>query len=342
MRASLLIQPGQLELAEVETPEPRPGEVIIKVRAALTCDADLKAFLRGHPKIPMPMLFGHEFSGEIAKVGRGVQGFREGDQVMSVHSAPCGACYYCASGQDNLCQMTMEAEVTGAFAEYIRVPAHIVKQNMYRKPANLSFTEAALLEPLARVLHGIAQFKLRRPGDSVVITGAGAVGLLHLGMLRTLGVENIIVAGRRAYHRKLARELGATYVIDANRDNVSDFVRQVTQDYGADVVIECTGEPKIWELAIGMVRRGGQVVLFGGCPSGTRITVDTRRLHYDQITIRSPFHYTRSAVREAHNLLTEGLTVARQLITAEYPLEQLPRVFSLLRKGNCVKYAVIP
>ncbi|RMG52886.1 MAG: hypothetical protein D6723_07970 [Acidobacteria bacterium] len=341
MLASLLVRPGCLELREVETPRPGPGEVVVKIRAALTCGTDLKAFLRGHPKMSLPTLFGHEFSGEIARVGQGVTAFREGDEVMSVHSAPCGHCYFCARGQDNLCQMTMSAKVMGAYAEYIRVPAHIVEQNMFPKPAHLSFQEAALLEPLACVLHGCEQFTLR-PDDAVLIIGAGAIGLLHLLVLRTLGVENIIVSGRRAYRLRMARELGATRVIDAASEDPVALVMEATRGRGADVVIECTGRPEVWESAIQMVRRGGQVVLFGGCPSGTKITVDTGRLHYDQITLTSPFHYTRAAVRRSYEVLADGLTTARRLITAEYPLERLPEVFSLLRQGECLKYAVIP
>jgi len=341
MLASLLIKPGQLELREVETPSPGPGEVVVKIRAALTCGTDLKAYLRGHPKIPMPTLFGHEFSGEIAQVGQGVKTFREGDQIMSVHSAPCGTCYYCSRGQDNLCEMTMRAKVMGAYAEYIRVPSHIVKQNMYAKPSNLSFKEAALLEPLACVLHGFDQFTLGRD-DTVVVIGAGAIGLMHLLILRTLGVDRVILVGRRAYRLKLARELGAAHVVDAAQEDAPAFVTHTTRGGGADVVIECTGKPEVWESAIQMVRRGGQVVLFGGCPSGTKVSIDTGRLHYDQITLRSPFHYTRAAVRRSYDVLTEGLSTAKQLITAEYPLEQLPKVFSLLRRGDCVKYAVIP
>jgi len=315
--------------------------VVVKIHTALTCGTDLKAYLRGHPKMPMPTLFGHEFSGEIARVGNGVKTFHEGDPVMSVHSAPCGACYYCSRGQDNLCELTMRAKVMGAYAEYIRVPSHIVRQNMYTKPPHLSFKEAALLEPLACVLHGFDQFTLGRE-DTVVVIGAGAIGLMHLLVLRTLGIENVILVGRRAYRLKLARELGAAQVIDAAAVDAASFVRHATRGHGADVVIECTGKPEVWESAIQMVRRGGQVVLFGGCPSGTKVTIDTGRLHYDQITLRSPFHYTRAAVRRSYEVLAGGLATAKQLITAEYPLEQLPKVFSLLCQGDCIKYAVIP
>jgi L-iditol 2-dehydrogenase len=378
MLASLLVRPGQLELREVETPCPGPGEVVIKIRAALTCGTDLKAFLRGHPKNPGPTLLGHEFSGEIAQVGKGVKAFREGDQVMSVHSAPCGTCYYCCRGQDNLCERLEQAPGVGAFAEFIRVPSHIVQQNMYAKPSHLSFKEAALLEPLACVLHGFDQVALRHD-DTVAVIGAGAIGLIHLLVLRTLGLEKVMMIGRRAYRLRLARELGAAQVVDAEREEATTVVRESTHGIGADVVIECTGKPEVWESAIRMVRRGGQVVLFGGCPSGTTVSVDTGRLHYDQIRLCSPFHYTRAAVRRSYDVLTEGLsttffsheltpinpkekgfgkkpessllradscsfvakTLAR-LITAEYPLQQLPKVFSLLRRGDCVKYAVIP
>jgi L-iditol 2-dehydrogenase len=237
--------------------------------------------------------------------------------------------------------MTMRAKAMGAYAEYIRMPSHVVSQNMYPKPAALSFQEAALVEPLACVLHGFDQFTMR-PDDTVVIIGAGAIGLMHLLILRTLGMENVILIGRRAYRLRLARELGAAHVIDAEREDGMEFVLQTTRGHGADIVIECTGRPEVWESAVQMVRRGGQVVLFGGCPSGTKIVIDTERLHYDQITLRSPFHYTRAAVRRSCDVLTEGLTAAKRLITAEYPLEQLPQVFSLLRQGDCIKYAVIP
>ncbi len=341
MLANILVRPGLMELRNVEKPTAGPGEVVVKVRAALTCGTDLKAFLRGHPKMPMPTLFGHEFSGEIAEKGRGVKSFREGDQIMSVHSAPCGNCYYCQRGQDNLCETTMARMVLGAYAEYIRVPAHVVSQNMYPKPPALPFQEAALLEPLACVVHGFEQFGVRRD-DSVAILGAGAIGLLHLLILRTVGVNKVFMCGRRAYRLRLARELGAAEVIDAAVEDGFERIMNLTSGNGVDVVIEATGKPEVWETAMRMVRRGGQVVLFGGCPSGTKVQIDTGRLHYDQITLRSPFHYTRAAVRKAYELLTNGMGSAARLITAEYPLGELATVFSLLQQGDCAKFAVIP
>lgn len=341
MLANVLVRPGLLELREIEKPTPGPGEVVVKIRAALTCGTDLKAYLRGHPKMPMPTLFGHEFSGEIADIGRGTRQFREGDAVMSVHSASCGRCYYCQQQQDNLCDLTMSAKILGAYAEYIKVPAHIVEQNMFPKPPHLDFTEAAILEPLACVVHGLGFLKFHRD-DTVLIIGAGAIGLMHVLLLRAFGLRHILISGRRSFRLRLARELGANVVIDADREDAAEAVRMATDGRGADIVIECTGRPEVWQQAISLVRRGGQVVLFGGCPSGTTIALDTARIHYDQITLLSPFHYTRRAVRQAYELLCDNRIEVAKLITGQFPLARLLEAFDLLQRGDCVKYAVIP
>lgn len=341
MRANLLVKPGQIELREVETPSPAEGEVVVKVRAALTCGTDLKTFLRGHPKFPLPTLFGHEFSGEIAQVGRSVHQFREGDKVMSAPSGPCGNCYYCKRNQENMCGVVMDNYTHGAYAEYIRVPAHVVAQNMFEKPNSLSFQEAAVLEPLACVMHGLNLLKLRED-DTVVVIGSGAIGLLHLLALKALGLSKVIVLGRRPYRLQIAQDLGAYRTIDFNAGQAREIILDATEGRGADVVVECTGIPSVWESAINIARRGGEVVLFGGCKPGSTVTFDTQRLHYDQITLRSPFHLTRTSVRQAYNLLAEGRLAARPLITDTYPLDKLDQVFSLLQKGDCIKYAVIP
>ena len=341
MRANLLIKPGQIELREIDTPTAQAGEVVVKVRVALTCGTDLKTFLRGHPKFPLPALFGHEFSGEISQVGRDVRGFREGDSVMSVPSGPCGHCYYCIRGQENICDSAMANYALGAYAEYIRVPAQVVAQNMFEKPAGLSYQEAALLEPLACVIHGLSLLELRED-DAVVVIGSGAIGLLHLLVLQAYGLSRVIMLGRHPYKLDLAGKLGACRTVDATEGLGRDMVLAETEGRGADVVIECTGNPTVWESAVNMVRRGGEVVLFGGCKQGTTVTFDTQRLHYDQVTIRSPFHLTRRSVREAFRLLADGRLTGKSLITDSFPLDRLNDVFSLLQKGDCIKYAVIP
>lgn len=341
MRTNLLVRPGEIALAEVERPSAGPGEVVVRVRAALTCGTDLKAFLRGHPKFPMPTPFGHEFSGEVAEVGPGVGSFHEGDAIMAVPTAPCGECYYCAHGDENLCDEVMNEYVLGGFGEYVQLPARIVSLNMFPKPAGIGFAQAALLEPLSCVVHGLEMVPLR-PEATVVLIGAGAISLLHALVLRAMGVGKLIIVGRGESRVAQARQLMGARVLSGGVEMALDPVLELTGGHGADVVIECTGQVEVWTHAPTLARRGGWVVLFGGCPAGSRVTFDTKRLHYDQVRIVSPFHFTPRAVRRAYDLLAGGAIDGRSLISGEVPLESLQEALMRHHRGEGVKYAVIP
>ncbi|HLB06023.1 MAG TPA: alcohol dehydrogenase catalytic domain-containing protein [Thermodesulfobacteriota bacterium] len=341
MLAEILISPGHMELREVEMPKAGPGEIVLKVEAALTCGTDLKAFRRGHPKMPMPSLFGHEFSGTLVEVGPGVERFKVGDQVMSVHSAPCNTCFYCKKGQQNLCETVMDTKVLGAYAEYIKLPRHIVDQNAFIKPPNISFAEAAFLEPLSCVIYGLEQFHIKND-DTVAVIGAGPIGLLQVAALKAYGVKKVILAGRRKIRLDMGSDLGADDVIDVDRNDTLKSILAETAGRGADLVVECTGQPDVWESTLFMVRKGGNVLLFGGCPGGTHVSFDTGRLHYDEITLKGVFHFTPGAVRKAYEMLSSGKLNVKSLITAELPLKELPRAFELLMEGEGIKYALIP
>ena len=343
MQAAILEAPGRLVIRDVPVPQPGPGAVVIRVRAATTCGTDLKAYTRGHPKMPMPTRFGHEYAGEIVALGAGVTGWAVGDAVMGVQTAPCGACYWCERGQEELCPQVMERAAWGAYAEYLELPPHIVRRNLYPKPPELPFAQAALLEPLASVLRGQRALTLR-PDDTVLIVGAGPIALLHLIALRAAGLHALYVSGRHAARLALATALGAT-VSDADTTDAGTVLRSVTEGRGADVVIECTGRLAVWEQVVGWVRRGGQVCLFGGCPPGSTVTWETGRLHYDEVRVVSPFHFAPRDVRAARDLLLHLSGPASpfgRLLTAAAPLADLPAVFERLRAGEGVKYVIVP
>jgi L-iditol 2-dehydrogenase len=209
--ANILLKPGRIKLNEIKTPEPSYGEILVKIKAALTCGTDLKAFLRGHPLIPMPGVFGHEFSGIVTEVGKGVRRFKEGDAVMAVHTAPCLECIYCKKRLFNLCGKIMHTKVLGAFAEYIMLPSHIVRQNVFHKPKNLSFEEAAFLEPLSCVVHSVEPLRIKK-GDSVLIIGAGPIGLLHVLLLKRKGAK-VAVADIKKERVQIAKKIGADFAI---------------------------------------------------------------------------------------------------------------------------------
>jgi L-iditol 2-dehydrogenase len=332
------MRPETVEIKKVPVPLPADGEVLVRIRAALTCGTDLKAFLRGHPMIPMPGRFGHEFSGIIEATGTGVEGFLAGDEVMSAHTAPCLLCRYCGKGLYNLCENIMDTKILGAFAEFIIVPSHIVRQNMYIKPASLPFEEAALMEPLACVVHSMNSTGIRN-GDAVLIIGSGPIGLLHLLLAKKRGAR-VIMTGLEPDRLELAKSLGAEYAVLPQM--IKETVREMTSGLGVDAVFECTGQPAVWEAAPDYLRRGGIAVLFGGCRRGTKVSYDTYRIHYDEITLKGIFHFAPSDVKEAYDILCNGKLETRRLISGSYPLEKITEPFKRLSLGDGIKYAIIP
>jgi L-iditol 2-dehydrogenase len=339
--ANIIVRPGKIELREIKIPKPSHGEILVKIKGALTCGTDLKAFLRGHPMIPMPGVFGHEFSGIVEEIGKGVKGFKKGDAVMAVHSAPCNKCVFCKKGLYNLCENIMDTKILGAFTEYIVLPPHIVRQNVFHKPKNLTFEEAAFLEPLSCVMHSLEPFNIKK-GDSVLIMGAGPIGLLHLILLKRKGGK-VAVSDIKEERLKMAKRLGADLVIPS--DPSTTFLKIPScpplEKGGFDYVFECTGKPEVWEASVNYLRRGGTLILFGGCERGTRVTYDTYRLHYDEITIRGSFHYTPCDVKKAYKLLRGGKLGLLRLISGSYPLKHTQKAFDKLAKGMGIKYAII-
>jgi L-iditol 2-dehydrogenase len=340
MRAGVLVEPGRLEVIDVDRPIAGPDEVVLRVHAALTCGTDLKAFRRGHPKWPMPTRFGHEFSGVLAEVGGQVGRFREGDAVMAAPTGPCGECFWCARRQENLCETIMPEMVLGGYAEYVKLPARVVRSNLYSKPENLSFAEAALLEPLSCVLFGLEETRLT-PGEVAVVIGGGAIALLHLIVLRLRGLTVWVVA-RNPARAAAARALGATRVFEGSVPDIDAPLRDSTGGRGADLVIECTGQKDVWEMAPRLARKGAEVILFGGLPAGSRVELDATMIHYDQVRLRSPFHFTPRAVRSAQEMLAQGAFDAGTLLSSTVALDDLPLVFSWMQEGRGIKYVIEP
>ncbi len=341
MRVHILESPGVLTLRDVPRPDPGPGEVVVRVRAALTCGTDVKAFERGHPKWPMPTPFGHEFSGVVAAVGSGVREWHDGDEVMAAPTAPCGRCFFCERDQENLCESIMETMVLGAFADFVRLPERVVRHNLFHKHPHRSFAAAALLEPLACVLHGLSGTRPETCRD-VVLLGAGAISLLHVAALRQLGAGRITVLGRNPERAAHAKDVGADTILCAPLADAREQVLAATEGRGADLVIECTGQPEVWNAAPDFVRRGGHVVFFGGCRPGTVLALDALRFHYDELRLSSPFHFTPRDVRLSWELLGRDAFPADALITGTFPLDDLATAIERHRAGNGIKFAILP
>ncbi|MEE9136993.1 MAG: alcohol dehydrogenase catalytic domain-containing protein, partial [candidate division NC10 bacterium] len=247
MKAVVFYRPGDIRFEEVDTPTPGPGEVLVRIGSALTCGTDLKTYRRGHPVMikKTPALFGHEWAGTVEGVGEGVRHIRVEDRVVAANSAPCHRCFPCQIGRVNLCE-DLEL-LNGAYAEYIRVPARIVEQNLLTIPDHLTFAQAALVEPLACALYGIERSGVQL-GQTLCIFGAGPMGLLLTQLAKGQG-GRVLVVGKGEFRLRKAAEAGADEILDAARtENVVAEVRRLSPEgRGADVTIEATGRPEVWE-----------------------------------------------------------------------------------------------
>ncbi len=344
MLAAMFYGPLDLRMEQRPVPQPGAGEVLLQVAAATTCGTDLKTFRRGHPLLfrHTPAGFGHEVSGVVAATGTGVTQCGEGDSVVVANSAPCLQCFYCRRGRYSLCEDLLF--LNGAYAEYLLVPERIVRENLYKLPSETSFVAAALTEPLACALHGVDASEITRD-DTVVILGSGPLGLLLTALAKLRGAR-VILTGHGRERLTLGYHFGADIVIDVSTIPLQEqfmAIRKETEaQRGADVVIEAIGVPETWTLAATLTRPGGLVNFFGGCSSGTQVTLETRPLHYGELTIKGVFHHTPAYFAQALELITGHHVDVEALITARAPLASTLEVLDRLLHKQGVKYALIP
>lgn len=345
MNAAMFYGPGKVRFEKVEVPEPGKGEVLVKVRAALTCGTDIKTYQRGHPAIikQIPSTFGHEFSGDIVKLGPGVSRFTPGMRVACCNAAPCQKCFYCKNNQQNLCDDLLI--LNGAYAEYIVVPRRLVELNLLEIPEQLSYQEAALAEPLGTAIHAVRLTGIKQ-GDTVAVIGAGPLGLM-ITRLAALQGSKVILLGKGSERLAKARNFGAAEIVDiAACGSIDEQVAQARlltgEGRGADVVIEAVGKPEAWEEALRLVRKGGTVTFFGGCKSGTTVAIDTVQMHYDELKLLGVFHQTPDDFRRSLELLSQRLVDGREFVKETVSLSRLLEAFDQVKGLEAIKYAVDP
>lgn len=330
MKAAVLYGKEDVRIEDVPMRPLGEGEVRVQIEAALTCGTDLKVFKRGyHARMLVPpAVFGHELAGTISEVAPGVPVWRVGDRVVAANSAPCGECFYCANDQENLCDHL--DFLNGAYAESIVIPKRIVRKNLLRLAPATAFADAALVEPLACVAQGVKDAGLRK-GQRLLVIGAGPIGLMFAALGRQAGCE-VTVAGRGEKRLAAARELGAKEVLEVRDPN--DTLAAFPPGAAYDVVIEAVGRPQTWEAATRLVRKGGTINFFGGCPSGTTVSLDTGLIHYSNLKLLASFHHTPATVREALGWIEKGVVTAKRFVDGASPLSELPALFRSMASGN--------
>ena len=342
MMAAVLYGREHLEIESVAVPEIGPGDILVRVRTALTCGTDVKVFRRGYHArmIVPPALFGHELAGDIVEVGESVTNFRVGQRIVAANSAPCDQCFYCRRGLQNLCEDLLFNN--GAYAEFIRIPSRIVEKNTYEIPDHIDYQDAALVEPLACVLRGLEETGLM-PGDTVAVMGLGPIGAMFVRMAKVHGAR-VIAIGRRKTQLDRAQEMGAAEgIIAADGVDIVPTVKAMTNGRGVDVAIEAVGHPAAWQTAVRMLRRGGTVNFFGGCPSDTSVHLDTNLLHYSELTCKASFHHTPKHIQKALELVSNGDISSKDFVNRVEPLANLLEVMRHLMSHNGhMKTAIIP
>jgi L-iditol 2-dehydrogenase len=342
MKALLLSKYRHLEIADVPTPTPGPGEVLIQVAACGICGSDVHGYDGSSGRRIPPLIMGHEAAGIAAALGAGVKGVSKGDRVTFDSTVSCGKCEPCRRGEINLCDNRRVLGVScgdyrcaGAFAEYVAVPQHI----LYQLPESLPFSEAAMLEAVSVALHAVALSEIAA-GDTALVLGAGMIGLLTLQALRVAGCSCVYVADVDASRLKLATSLGAHALLATGAD-LARRVFELTGGKGVDVAIEAVGVNETVRAAVDCVAKGGRVTLVGNVTP--EVTLPLQKVVAGQIRLQGSCASAGEYPR-AIELLANGQIQVKPLISAIAPLEDGPRWFERLysREPNLMKVILTP
>jgi L-iditol 2-dehydrogenase len=342
MKALLLSSYNHLELANLPVPSPAPDEVLIRVAACGICGSDVHGYDGSSGRRIPPLVMGHEAAGIVSAVGSSVSSFAPGDRVTFDSTVYCGACPSCLRGDMNLCDSRQVLGVScgdyrraGAFAEFVAVPARI----LHRLPENLPFAEAAMLEAVAVAIHGVNLAHITT-SDSVLVIGAGTIGILTLQAVRATGCKKVLVTDVDQNRLNLAKQLGATET-RLSSENLQSQILQLTSNQGVDVALECVGRNETVAAGIDAARKGGTVVLVGNIAPNVNLPLQkvvTRQIRL-QGSCASSGEYPR-----AIELLASGAIKVKPLITAVAPLEDGASWFQRLhnREPNLLKVVLTP
>jgi len=344
MKCAILKEIEKLEIEERRIPDPKENEILIKVKSCAICGTDIKVFHHGHKHIVFPRITGHEVSGVVFKVGKNIKEYKEGDRVAVAPAIPCGKCYYCRKGQQTMCDnlKAIGYHYDGGFAEYMLVPEDAVLNGCVNKiPDNLPFEIASIAEPLACVINGQILSRIEI-GDTVLILGAGPIGILHSLLAKINGASKIILADI-SEERIREAEFTGVYLIDMNKKDIYQEVKKITDGHMADKVIVAVGSKNAQELSLKLVAKRGSINFFGGLPKESPfIQFDSNLLHYGEFFVVGTHGSTPLHNKIAIELLSSGRINVEKLITHKLPLEKIKDGFEIVENKKGLKVLIIP
>jgi len=343
MKAIVYGGPGRFDLSDVPDPVAEPGGLLARVECCGICGTDYKLFFNENPRFPPGSILGHEFVATVVETGGEAGEFRVGDRVTMATTVPCGECYLCKRGLPNLCPdaRCVGAAYQGAFAELIPIAAHAIRMgNALKVPEGLSSRAASLTEPVSCVINA-QQIARVGQGMSVVVVGAGPLGCMHIQVARARGARQVIVVQRSKARCELAARFDVDAVVCSAEDDVVARVKSLTEGRGADRVIVCAPDRGAQEQSVHLAAKGGVVSLFASLPKGASdITLDSRVVHYGQLSVVGCSDSTAAQAREALRLLEAGAVDPDKLITHEVPLERILDGIAIMKQKVGLKVLV--
>lgn len=319
MKAAVLYKPEEMRIEEIPVPEIKEDEILIRVKRCGICGTDPHIY-KGRFPVPTPLVLGHEFSGEVVKVGSAVTTVKVGDKATADINIACGNCYFCRMGQKLFCKDIVQigVHINGAFAEYVKVP----ESSVYKLPNNMAWEEGAYVEPLACAIHGQERANIAI-GSTVAIIGAGPMGLTHAILSKMNGASRVIISELNQVRLQKARDLGIDYVIDASKDDPIKAVLELTDGRGADVVFEVVGTIPTYKQAFRMVRKGGVLVAYGAAPADAVMDIRPFDIYSKELTIVGSYAGTYNTWVKAINLISAKRFIPSNIITKSVSLDNV-------------------
>jgi len=344
MKAAMLFGKEDLRITEAPVPEIGPQEVLVKVKSALVCGTDIRMYKNGYPGVSAdtPLIPGHEFSGIIEKTGRGVRGYHEGSAVAVAPNMGCGTCDMCVSGNTQLCSeyRAFGINMDGAFAEYVRIPEDAVKQGNMVELSGPSFKEAALAEPLSCVYNAFQLYEVK-PGDIVLVVGAGPIGLMHGKLAAMAGASRVIINDISKERLDLVKSVEPGFTL-ALGDEIRKLSQEVSKEKGFDVIVTACPSPNAQVMALELAAVNGRVAFFGGLPKDrSNVPLDTNLIHYKQLRVTGTTRQNLAQYRKCIELMTAGVIDVKPLITSNHDLNSIMEAYNELMAGRGIKHGIM-
>ncbi len=346
MKAVVYYAPGDIRIEEVPAPTCGADEALVKIDACAVCGTDLKSYNHGNPRIKAPLTMGHEFTGLVTEIGPDAPGdLAVGDRVVMATSVSCGECYYCKRGWPNICQSVAPMGFTyaGGMAEYLTIPGQALRGgHAVKVPQGVKPEHAALGEPLSCAVNSLGNCNIA-PGDTVVVLGAGPMGLMNVCVARGLGAGKIILSEISPERLAQAEGFGVDVLVDPAKDDLAEVVKDATGGLGADIAIVAAPAAAPQATAPELVRKRGTVCLFASLPAGGEmLSMNSRLIHYGELRVVGTSDSTPAHVATAVELIAAGKIPADKLVTHVLGLDGIFEAYELMKSGKSLRVVLTP